>query len=81
MAAILEWLDTAGFKITNSQGGEYEGFGNGFLQLAPGPWIGCPKADSEVNCGPVEQLLDGAIERTSLKKLEVKVSRTLENWL
>jgi hypothetical protein len=31
--ATLEWLDQAGFTITDSRGGEHEGFGNVFLQF------------------------------------------------
>jgi len=29
----LEWLDQAGFTVTDSRGGEHEGFGNVFLQF------------------------------------------------
>ena len=31
--ATLEWLDTAGFTITDSRGGEHEEFGNVLLQF------------------------------------------------
>src|SRR5919202_4722327 len=39
----------------------------------------CDWMDSDMQCGPVDELLDVAVERPALDQLEVEVGRTLED--